>query len=154
MLLASLFSSHPTFCHFPHFPHMDCALSSADSQVGGFVYVLGPVGLSSGLFCEIGSFSCHCTPPLVFTATGFKALFSHFGALGCTVCLTPQLFLPTYPHKCGTTQSSGQHLVTTSQPWLPFSSPSASLDECFFFTLLVVGLPYSLNFWQFWLFFV
>ena len=27
------------------------------------------------------------------------------------------------------------------------------LDECFFFNSLVVGLPYSLIFWPFWLFF-
>ena len=30
----------------------------------------------------------------------------------------------------------------------------ASLVECFFFNSLVVGLPYSLIFCQFWLFFV
>ena len=28
------------------------------------------------------------------------------------------------------------------------------LDECFFFKSLAFGLPYSLIFWQFWLFFV
>ena len=30
--------------------------------------------------------------------------------------------------------------------------PPTSLDECFFFNSLVVGLPCSLIFWQFWLF--
>ena len=29
-----------------------------------------------------------------------------------------------------------------------------SLNVCFFFNSLIVGLPYSLIFWQFWLFFV
>ena len=42
----------------------------------------------------------------------------------------------------------------SSVPWLPISTPPTSLDECFFFNSLVVGLLYSLIFWQFWLFFV
>ena len=37
---------------------------------------------------------------------------------------------------------------------LPISAPPTGLDECFFFTSLVVGLPYSLIFCQFWLFLV
>ena len=37
---------------------------------------------------------------------------------------------------------------------LPISAPPTGLDECFFFISLVVGLPYSLIFCQFWLFFV
>ena len=37
---------------------------------------------------------------------------------------------------------------------LPISAPPTSLDECFFFNSLVVGLPYSLIFCQFLLFFV
>ena len=37
---------------------------------------------------------------------------------------------------------------------LPISAPPTSLDDCFFFISLVVGLPYSLIFCQFWLFFV
>ena len=32
--------------------------SGADSWVGGFVYILGPVGLSNELSCDAGSFSC------------------------------------------------------------------------------------------------
>ena len=38
--------------------------------------------------------------------------------------------------------------------WLLISAPPTSLDECLFFNSLVVGLPYSLIFCQFWLFFV
>ena len=36
---------------------------------------------------------------------------------------------------------------------LPVSAPPTGLDECFF-NSLVVGLPYSLIFGEFWLFFV
>ena len=39
-------------------------------------------------------------------------------------------------------------------PWLPISAPSAHLDEYGFFKSLVVRYPYSLTFWQFWVFFV
>ena len=42
----------------------------------------------------------------------------------------------------------------SSPPRLPVSAPLTSLDECFFFISLVVGLPYSSIFCQFWLFFV
>ena len=33
---------------------------------------------------------------------------------------------------------------TSSLPWLTVSSPPTSLNECFFFNSLVVGLPHSL----------
>ena len=37
---------------------------------------------------------------------------------------------------------------------LPISASPTSLEECFLFNSLVVELPYSLIFWQFWSFFV
>ena len=40
----------------------------------------------------------------------------------------------------------------SSLPQLPISAPPTSVNECFFFNSLVVGLPCSLVFWQFWLF--
>ena len=62
--------------------------------------------------------------------------------------------------ECGPNQCSN-HLLTcsllpchTHLPWLPISTPPTCVDECFFFNSLVVGLPYSLIFWQFWGFFV
>ena len=39
-----LLCCHSTFCHFPPFPQVDCALSGAGSQMCGFVYILGPCG--------------------------------------------------------------------------------------------------------------
>ena len=45
-----------------------------------------------------GSFSsCYLNPHRCFIQR-FEALFPHTGALGCTVCLTPQLFFPIYVH--------------------------------------------------------
>ena len=53
-----------------------------------------------------------------------------------------------------------EHLVhqplpchASSRPQLPVSAPPTSLDEYFFFNSFIVRLPYSLIFWQFWLFF-
>ena len=44
--------------------------------------------------------------------------------------------------------------LESSLPRLPFSAPPSSLDECFFFISLVVRLPHSSIFCQFWLVFV
>ena len=66
--------------------------------------------------------------------------------------------LPTCPSRfncmrmwdCPVCQPSPRPLC---QP-LPISAPPTGLDECFFFNSLVVRLPYSLIFCQFWLYFV
>ena len=71
------------------------------------------------------------------------------------MCLTPQLFswfIHTQMWDCQVLQPPPSN--TSSPPELCFSAPPTSLDECFFFNSLVVGLPYSLIFCQFWLFFV
>ena len=44
--------------------------------------------------------------------------------------------------------------VSSPPDRLPVSAPPTDLDECFFFISLVLGLPYSSIFCQFWLFFV
>ena len=77
---------------------------------------------------------------------GFEALFPCTGSLDCVVCLALQLFLPVY-------------LLTNVGPPSPPAAtlpraPPTGLDECFFFKSLVVGLPYSSIFYEFWLFFV
>ena len=63
--------------------------------------------------------------------------------------------LSTY--ECGTTWSASHHLGAGARPphpRLPVSTHPTRLDECFFFNSMVVGLPYSSIFWQFWLVFV
>ena len=105
-------------------------------------------------------------PPWVF-----EALFPHAGALGCAVCFAPPPFLPVYV--CANVGMWG--LLAAAWPasfhnlpclwvrppclessllWLPVSTPPTSLDECFFFISLIVRLPCSSIFCQFWLFFV
>ena len=74
-------------------------------------------------------------------------VFPYAVMLGCVVCLAPQLFLPVYLQ------------VNVGLPSLPatallcvLSAFPTSLNECFFFTSLVVRLPYGLIFWNLLLF--
>ena len=111
------------------------------------------------------------TPTGVFNQR-FEALFPCAGALGCVVCSAPPRFLPVYlranvgpqgllaaawpapfhnPPPRWVRQPPPCH--KSSPPQLSISAPPISLDECFFISL-VVRLPYSLIFRQFWLFFV
>ena len=112
------------------------------------------------------------TPTGVFTQR-FEALFPGAGALGCIVCFAPPPFLPVY--LCTNVGPQGlpaaawpaplhnpiphwvrqpRPCLESSPPLLPVSAPPTSVDECFFFISLVVGLLYSSIFCQFWLFFV
>ena len=96
------------------------------------------------------------TPTGVFSQR-FEALFPCTGTLGCVVCLclAPQLFLPVYLHSSvGPPCLPAATLLQVLSAPLPVSAPPTGLDECFFFISLVVGLPCSLIFCQFWLFFV
>ena len=123
-----------------------------------------PVGLSSELSCESEFLPLLPLPAQVFSVRGFEALFPCTGTLGA-VCLAPQVFLPVYrqanvgPPSPPAAASPTQVLELlpcpeSSMPWLPISAPPTGIDECFFFNSLVVKLPYSLIFCQFWLFFV
>ena len=130
--------------------------------------------LSNRLSCEAG-----VSPPDASTPTGvfthrFEALFPQAGALGCVVCLAPHLFLPVYllvnvgpptlPASCSLAHLAPQSTTSLGPPAatllgvlstrLPGSTPPTTLDECFFFKSLVVRLPCSSIFCQFWLFFV
>ena len=93
------------------------------------------------------------TPTGVFNQR-FEALFPRSEALGCAVCLAPQLFLPVYPQANeGPPSPLAATLLWVPSAQLPVSTPPTGLDECFFISL-VVGVPYISIFCQFWLFFV
>ena len=74
---------------------------------------------------------------------------SECGAAGSASCCTACPFHSTIHHVSGSAELSESCL-----PQLPVSTPPTGLDECFFFISLVVRLPYSSIFCQFWLFFV
>ena len=119
--------------------------------MGGFVYILDPVGLSNELSCEAGSFSHCCNTHTFFQ---LEVLRLHFPELGCEVYLAPQLFLPVYLHenvglpslRVATLPALVLQLLPcheSSPPWLPITAPPTRLDEYFFLNSLVVGPPYS-----------
>ena len=151
--------------HFQSLPRLltELSLSGADFQVGGFVYGLRPYGSLQWTLLWDWEFPPSAQPPQVFTTRDFEALFPLVGTLGCTVCLTLQLFLLVYPYAnvgppdlsaaAPPSWSTSHHLIV--HPLCPpISTPPISLDECFFFNSLVVVLLYTLVFLQFWLFFV
>ena len=161
-----------SFQSLPPLPTNNLGPSGADSRVGGFVYVLGPCGSLQWTLLWGWDFLQPPQSSQVFKDRGFEALFPHAGAMGCVVCLTPQLLLPVYLHTnmgpptLPATISPGLGATTlptlvlqvppcckSSPPWLPVFTPPTGLDDCFFFNSLVVRLPCSLIFWQFWLFF-
>ena len=115
------------------------------------------MGLYNELACEAGSFSCCCLNPTGVFSQRFEALFPCPGALGCAVCFAPPQFLPVYlcanvgPQAPPAAASLGP--PATALPSV-LSGPPTGLDECFFINSLVVRLPYSSIFWQFWLLFV
>ena len=67
-------------------------------RMGGFVYIVGPCGSLQQTLQWVWEFLPLTQPTQIFSAIGFEALFPHVGTLGCMDCLTPQLFLPVYPH--------------------------------------------------------
>ena len=158
MLFASLLWAHLTFCHFPPFPQADCALSGADSQVGGLVYILGSRGPLQWTLLWDWEFLPLPLPPPVFTDRGFEALIFPCWSPGLWG-LSRSLVVPPglSACKCGISWSittTSPSLVSQlppcyapSPPWLPVSAPPTSVDDCFFFNSLVVGFPYSLIFW-------
>ena len=89
------------------------------------------------------------TPTGVFNQR-FEALFPHAGALGLHQ-LQP---CPPRSTNCHLSGSASRCLAASPLFQAAVSAPPTGLDECVVFISLVVGLPYSLIFCQFWLFFV
>ena len=140
-----------SFQSCPPLPTSKLGPSGADSWVGGFAYILGPCVSLQWTLLWGWDFLLPPQPPHIFSVRGFEALFPHAVTLGCVVFLAPQLFLLVYPHtNVGPLVNWLLSSHTSSPYWLPIFDPPASLDKCFFFNSLVVRLPYSLIFWQFW----
>ena len=120
-----------------------------------------PLVLSNEPSCEAGSFSCHhnshrflqseilrlyfpMLEPWVMQPVLFPSCSSQF------ICRQMWDHSVCQPPSC-LSQSSSHCLamLESSLPWLPISTPSTHLDECFFFNSSVARLPYSSIFWQF-----
>ena len=130
-----------------------------------FKSVMGPL---SRVFWKSGSFF-HCPHPHWFLHPEVMGIYSpHAGTLSCVIWLGAGIahsqgitsifylphvnvgaLMPILPPPLHTTP----HLLAFP-PYLHVSTPPPHLDECGFFKSLVVGLPYSSIFWQFWMLFV
>ena len=86
----------------------------------------------------------------MFSVKGFEALFPRAGTLGCTVCLTSQLFFLVCLH-ANVGPPVHQPLPCHVSSLLGCPSPPLLLV---FFNSLVIGRPYSSIFCQLWLLFV
>ena len=150
MLLAQLSA---VFQSLRLLPACKLGTSRADSRVVGLCTFQDPVGLSKELSCVAGSFPC-CYNPQIFLQPEVLRLYFLPGP-----CVVQSVSLPSCSSQfiC---MRMWDHAVyqplpclESSPPWLLCSTPTTSMDECFFFNSLVVRLPYSWIFWQFWLFF-
>ena len=159
MLLTQLLAS---FQSLPQLPTNKSVPSGGESHVCGLVYVLGPQGLSNELSCEAGSFSCchnshRCIDPEVLRL--YFPTLEPWVARSVSLPSCSSWFIH---NECGNNHSISHHLTrlilqpqpccASFPPWLPISTLSTRLDECFFFNSLVFQLPYSSIFWQFWFF--
>ena len=113
------------------------------------------MGLSSELSCEAGSFSHHhnthrfLQPEVLrFYFPELEPWVSH--SVSLPSCSSWFIYMQMWDYPV----HQPPPCCESSLPQLPISAPPTSTDECFFFNSLVIRLPYSLIFWQFWLFFV
>ena len=167
------------FQSLPPLPTIKLGPSGADSRVGGLVHALGPCGSLQQPLLWGWEFLLLLPQLLwVFSIRGLRLYFPEPWVSGL---LRSPLFVPVY---ICTNVGQQSLAVTTlwgllaaawpaplhnppplwvlqpppchesCAPRLPVSAPPTGLDECVFFISLVVGLPYSSIFSQFWLFFV
>ena len=129
--------------------------SGADSLLGGFVYILGSCGSLQWTLLWDWEFLLLPQPTQVFSVRVLRFYFPMLepwvtGSALFLSCSSQFILMQMWDRPL--CQPSPCHM--SSLPWLPVSAPPTGLDECFFFNSLVVALPYSSIFWQFWLIFV
>ena len=149
MLLAWLSAS---FWSLPPLPTSKLGPSGADSQVGGIVYV--PESCSSHQQALLWGWESlpPLQPPQVLQPDVLRVFFSPAletwlaQSILLPNCSSPFIHMQTWDHLVLQPPPCGEFSLS----WLPVYIPPTSLDECFFFNSLVVGLPYSSSFWQIW----
>ena len=139
MSLARLWAS---FQPLPPLPTSKLGPSGADSWMGGFMYILGPVDLSNKLSCEAGSFSCHCKPHRFSQSEALRLYFPTAEPWVAWSVLLPSCS-SQFIH-----MQMWDHQLLPRPPSLPAAALSCvlstlptCLNECFFFNSLVVRLP-------------
>ena len=89
----------------------------------------------------------------MFSVRGLRLYFCP-GTLGCGSVSLPSCSSQLICTRTWDPWSASCHLVVSSLHPAASLCPPTGLDKCFFFNSLVVRLPYSLMFCQFWLFLV
>ena len=126
---------------------------------GGWACVCSrTLGLSNELSSEAGSFShCHLNLHKCFQWEVWGFIFLPWDPGLYRLSRAPVVPRSLSAHKCETTRSTSCHLTRPGPPASTLlqvlSTLPTGLDECFF-NSVVVRLPYSSIFCQFWLFFV
>ena len=149
------------FQSLPPLPTIKLGPSGADSQVCGLVHALGPY--ASLQWTLLWGWEFLLLPPQLPQVCSVRGLRLYFSELDPWVALSVAgsasccLALPA-PQSTASLGPTATVLLWVLSTRLPVSAPPpvppTGLDECFFFISLVVGLPYSSIFCQFWLFFV
>ena len=155
------------FLSLPLLPLIKLGPSSADLWVGGRACAHSrPLWVSpTNSLVRLGVFLLPPQPPRVFSIRGLRLYFQSWSPGLCGLLHSPAVRPGLSMCECGAVGSASCRTACpiphqpppcceSSLPWLPVSAPPTSLDECFFFISLVVRLPYSLSFCQFWLVFV
>ena len=124
--------SLPVFSHFPLYPQSNWALLVLLPGWVGLCMFWGPVGLSSGLSCEAGIFSCHRNPHGFFQS---EVLRLYFPTLEPWVAQS--VLLPAYQqenigmpvHQPLPYQAGPLHTAFLSSPLLPVWMNVSSLPS-------------------------
>ena len=142
------------FQSLPQLPTSKLSPSGADSQKGGFLYILGPCGSLQWTLLWGWEFLLLLQPHRFLQSEVLRLYFPML-----ELCVVGSILLPICSSWCIHTQMWDFSVLQllpcweSSPPGLPISAPPTSLGECFFFNSLVVGYPYSSIYWQFWVFF-
>ena len=159
--------SLPVFSHFLRYPQSNWVLLVLLPSVGVCIHSRTLWVSPTNSPVRLGVSPAASTPTGVFNQW-CEALFPHAGTLDCAVCHLVHQLLPCWPAAALPTPLHNPQLRWVRQPPpcresslpsclsppdCPVSAPPTGLDECFFFISLVVRLPYSSIFCQFWLFF-
>ena len=140
----------------PPLPTIKLGPCGVDSRMGELVHALGPCGSLQQTLLWGWEFLLLPQPHrcLQSEVWGFISPRWNSGLRG----LSPGPPSAALPAICSFAHPTPLHNPPPCwvQQLLPYheSSPPGCLDECFFFIFLIVGLPYSSIFCQFWLFFV
>ena len=112
-----------SFQSLPLLPTSKLGPSGADSGWVGLCMFWDSVGLSNGLSCEAGSFSCRLNPHRCFQSEVLRLYFSDWNpglrGLSCSPVVPPGLSAC----ECGTTQSANRCLSQPASCHLAVSPP-------------------------------